>query len=285
MNYRHAFHAGNFGDVLKHVVLTGLIQALRVKSTPMAYLDTHAGGGLYDLSGEEAKRTGEYREGVARLLDIEQPSKLLLAYLDAVRGIQPPERPGLSLYPGSPRLAASLLGPGDRMLLCEPHPEVHDLLKRKLGPDRRAHIHRRDGYEALPGLLPPVERRGLVLIDPPYEEQNAEFRRIEAALTACFERWPQGVYAVWYPIKIRPQLAPFRRWLTENAPRSVLLVELAVRACDSPLRMCGAGMAIVNPPWRVDEALASTLPELRRALAQDADAHFRLDWLKRESTA
>lgn len=282
MNYRHAFHAGNFGDVLKHLVVTALIEALRVKPAPMVYIDTHAGSSLYDLSGEEAKRTGEYREGVARLFDLHQPPRLLDAYLQAVRSIQPADREGVSLYPGSPRLAATLLGAQDRMVLCELHPDIHDQLKRRMGPDRRAQIHRRDGYEALAGLVPPQERRGLVLIDPPYEEQNAEFGRIGDALEQAFQRWPQGVYAVWYPIKIRPQLAPFRRWLVESAPRSVLLAELAVRGCDSPLRMNGSGMAIINPPWRVDEALAGTLPVLRKALAQDAGAHFRLDWLKRE---
>jgi 23S rRNA (adenine2030-N6)-methyltransferase len=283
MNYRHAFHAGNFGDVLKHVVLVALIRALKRKPAPLAFIDTHAGSGLYDLSGEEAKRTGEYREGVARLLDLASPPQPLAAYLDAIRAMQDPARPGLSMYPGSPRLAASQLDDTDRMILCELHPEIHEQLKRRLGPDRRAHIHRRDGYEALPGLVPPDERRGLVLIDPPYESQNQEFRQIEDTLEKAFERWPQGVYAVWYPIKIRPQVAPFRRWLEENAPRSVLLVELAVRACDSPLRMNGAGMAIINPPWRLDESLASSMPVLRKALAQDAEAHFRLDWLKREA--
>jgi 23S rRNA (adenine2030-N6)-methyltransferase len=282
MNYRHAFHAGNFGDVLKHVVLTALLRSLKQKPAPLAYIDTHAGGGLYDLSGEEAKRTGEYREGVARLLFVEQPPRVLAEYLEAVRAIQPPGQDGLAIYPGSPRLAATLLGADDRLVLCELHPDVVDQLKRKLGADRRSHIHRRDGYEALPALVPPTERRGLVLIDPPYEAQTQEFEQIQEALGASFERWPQGVYAVWYPIKIRPQLAPFRRWLEENAPRSVLLVELAVRACDSPLRMNGAGMAIINPPWRIDEALAPTLPVLRKALAQDADAHVRMDWLKRE---
>ncbi len=282
MNYRHAFHAGNFGDVLKHVVLTAVIQALRIKPKALAYIDTHAGSGFYDLSGEEARRTGEYREGIGRLFDIDKPPKLIASYLSVVLAMQPVGRPGLSMYPGSPRLAAALLGAQDRMVLCELHPEVHDQLKRKLGPDRRAHIHRRDGYEALPGLVPPAERRGLVLIDPAYEAQAEEFRLIESSLGPALQRWPQGVYAVWYPIKIRPQIAQFLRWLQENAPRSVLLAELAVRGCDSPLRMSGAGMAIINPPWRIDEALASALPVLRKAMAQDEDAHFRLDWLKRE---
>ena len=280
MNYRHGFHAGNFADVLKHVVLLGALDALLRKPSPLAYLDTHAGRGLYALDSEAARKTGEHRGGIDRLLDAHGLSPLLRRYLDAVRACDagmPPAR-----YPGSPWLALHALRPGDRALLCELQPDEAAALRANLAHERRAHVHQRDGYEALPALLPPSEKRGLVLIDPPFEAQEVEFKLIQRALAQALPRWPQGVYAVWYPIKLARTREAFWRWLHGCDARQVLAAELAVRAENSPLRLNGCGVALLNPPWKLDQSLAAALPVLAQLLGEDGAGAWRLQWLKRE---
>lgn len=280
MNYRHGFHAGNFADVLKHVVLLGALDALTRKPAPLAYLDTHAGRGLYALDSEAARKTGERRGGIDRLLDAHGLPPLLRRYLDAVRACDagtPPAR-----YPGSPWLALHALRPGDRALLCELQPDEAAALRANLAHERRAHIHQRDGYEALPALLPPSEKRGLALIDPPFEAQEAEFKLIQRALAQVLPRWPQGVYAVWYPIKQARTREPFWRWLHGCGAKQVLAAELAVRAENSSLRLNGCGVVLLNPPWKLDQALAAALPVLAQLLGEDGQGAWRLQWLKRE---
>ena len=288
MNYRHAYHAGNFADVLKHSVLFALIQALKAKDTPFALIDTHAGSGCYALDSEEAGKTGEYRDGIARLLfpDLTQTQPvtlppLLRDWLDSLLAI-PGNEHGLKLYPGSPLQAARALRPTDSAQLCELHPEEVAQLRELFRQDRRVHVHHRNGYEALKALLPPKEKRGLVLIDPPYEAQEDEFRLIEAALQAALQRWPNGVYAIWYPIKRRSQVQPFLRWLQRCGARRVLQAELLVHADDSPLRLNGSGMAILNAPWNLDQVLREPLQAIARLLAQGHAAQWRLDWLVRD---
>lgn len=306
MNYRHAFHAGNHADVLKHVVLLALVDALHRKDTPIFVLDTHAGRGRYDLAGEAAGKTGEAEGGVKRLLALardQRPSadslraqaagkagpaplprgpgalpEPVLRYLDAVRACNP--EGGLGVYPGSPLLAAQALRAHDRLACCELQAEEAAALKTLLAGDGRVGVHRRDGYGALAALLPPKEKRGLVLIDPPYEAQEAEHGAILAALAEGLRRWPQGIYAVWYPIKQRRTLLPFFRKAAALAAKSALLLELLVRPDDSPLRMNGSGMLILNTPWRLDAALAPVLPALVSALGETGAAS-RLEWLKR----
>lgn len=293
MNYRHAYHAGNFADVLKHVVLSALIDALKAKPTPFAVIDTHAGSGCYALEGKEAEKTGEWRDGVGRLLfpDVGPHASaggtlppLLRHWLDGLLAL-PGNEQGLKLYPGSPLQAARAMREGDSAQLCELHPEEAARLRELFHHDRRMHVHQRDGYEALGALLPPKEKRGLVLIDPPYEAQEAEYRLIEQALKGALARWPTGVYAVWYPIKLRSQVQPFLRWLGHCGARRVLRAELLVHADDSPLRLNGSGMAIVNAPWKLDEALREPLRALARLLAQERPAQWRLDWLAEEAAA
>ncbi|HEV2539197.1 MAG TPA: 23S rRNA (adenine(2030)-N(6))-methyltransferase RlmJ [Frateuria sp.] len=291
MNYRHAYHAGNFADVLKHVVLAALIEALKAKPTPFAVVDTHAGSGCYALEGKEAQKTGEWREGVGRLLfpDVGPHAEtggalpaLLRRWLDGLLAL-PGNEHGLKLYPGSPMQAALAMRDTDSAQLCELHPEEAARLRELFGHDRRMHVHQRDGYEALGALLPPKEKRGLVLIDPPYEAQEAEYRLIEQALKAALARWPTGVYAVWYPIKLRSQVQPFLRWLGHCGARRVLRAELLVHPDDSPLRLNGSGMAILNAPWKLDEALREPLRALARLLRQERPAEWRLDWLAEET--
>jgi 23S rRNA (adenine2030-N6)-methyltransferase len=244
MNYRHAFHAGNFADCFKHALLVWLLGALMRKPAPLFVLDTHAGAGTTDLDAGPAERTGEWRNGIARLLD-DTPAALG-EYVGLVRR--------LGLYPGSPTLIRAVLRPGDRIACCELHPEDHAALRRRFRHDPQVGVHHRDGWEALGALLPPPARRGLVLIDPPYEAPD-EFERLLAGLRTAHARFGNGVLAAWYPIKHR---APSRRLLSgmrESDIRDIVAVELCLRAPLDPTRLNGCGLLVVNPPWRfADEA-------------------------------
>jgi len=280
MNYRHAFHAGNFADVFKHAILLALLDSLTAKDKPLCCFDTHAGRGRYALDDEQAAKTGEWREGVGRLFESPEPPALLQRYVDTIRAAN---RDGtLRNYPGSPLQAAQALRPDDRLVLCETQPEEATALRALFRDDRRVHVHVRDGYAGLNALLPPPEKRGLVLIDPPFEAQEGEFAIIEAALGSAHARWPNGVYAVWYPIKAHRVIARFHRHMASGPFDKVLVAELLVRPDDSPLRLNGCGMLIANPPWKLDAMLARLLPALRVALAQSAGASESLRWLRGE---
>jgi len=291
MNYRHAYHAGNFADVLKHTVQLALLEALKAKPTPFAVIDTHAGSGCYALDSVEAGKTGEYKDGIKRLMFPDLHAKgdakagslppLLRRWMDSVLAL-PENADGLNVYPGSPLQAANAMREIDSAQLCELHPEEAAKLRELFHHDPRIHVHLRNGYEALKALLPPKEKRGLVLIDPPYEAQEAEYRIIEKALKEALLRWPTGVYAVWYPIKQRSQVQPFLRWLQLCGARRVLRAELLVHPDDSPLRLNGSGVAIVNAPWKLDDALREPLRALARLLSQDRPAEWKLDWLMQE---
>lgn len=280
MNYRHAFHAGNFADVFKHAMLLALLDALTAKAKPLCYLDAHAGRGSYALDDPEAQKTGEWREGIGRLLQAASVPTALQRYVDAIRAVNP--NGVLRVYPGSPELAANALRVNDRLVLCELQDGEAAALRAGFRDDPRVHVHVRDGYTALNALLPPVERRGLVLIDPPFEAQEDEFGAIKAALGKAHVRWPNGVYAVWHPIKSHRAITPFHRHLSGGPFDKVLAAELLVRADDSPLRMNGCGMVIANPPWRFDALLGEMLPTLRDTLAQSPAATARLRWLRGE---
>ncbi len=283
MNYRHAFHAGNFADVFKHAILIGLIDALAAKPAPFCYIDTHAGAGRYDLRDEESRKTGEFVDGVRRLLVATSLADSLRPYFDLLRVANSAEANGhLNIYPGSPLIAALAMRAGDRITLCEAQEAETTALKNLFAGDRRVGVHRRDGYAALSGFVPPHERRGLVLIDPPFEAQEAEFRAIESALAAAYSRWPTGIYAIWYPIKLHRQVLPFQRWFAARDIRKTLVAELMVDADDSPLRLNGCGMVIVNAPWQFDACLARLLPDLARLLARSPRASHRIEWLTRE---
>ena len=282
MNYRHAFHAGNFADVFKHVALLGLLDALRAKPTPFCYVDTHAGRGAYDLRGESAQRTGEYRDGVARILQAGDLPPALTDYAERIRAFGVDADGSLVRYPGSPLLARNRLRADDRAMLCELQGEEATALRAALHEDTRCAVHERDGYAALKALLPPAQKRGLVLIDPPFEAQGAEFETIAQALTPALARWPNAIYAVWYPIKLRETITPFHRWLGSGVGKSdVLATELLLHADNTPLRLNGCGLAIVNPPWQFDVHLGGWLPSLTRLLSSGPEATSRIDWLRR----
>lgn len=280
MNYRHAFHAGNFADVFKHTLLIGLLEALRAKPAAFCYVDTHAGRGLYDLHGEEATRTGEAADGVQRLRAAAELPAALSEYLERVRALDGNTAGEIVRYPGSPLLARALLREQDRAILCELQEDEAAALRAALHGDTRCAVHRRDGYAALKALLPPPQKRGLVLIDPPFEAQGGEYAAIQNALGEAFKRWPNAIYAVWYPIKRRETIVPFHRWL-RDAGAGVLVAELLLHPDDSPLRLNGCGAAIVNPPWQFDRAIEAWLPTAQRLLAGAAGAS-RLEWLRRD---
>jgi len=283
MNYRHAFHAGNHGDVLKHIVLVQLLDLLRRKPNPFHLFDSHAGSGRYDLASDAAQRGGEYRQGIAALLADPAMPKELPLYWAALHEMNPDLSPGgtgLRFYPGSPWLLQRALRETDRLTLVELHPEEHKLLKRSMGHDPRIGIHRRDAFEAIPALLPPTPRRGLALIDPPYE-QPEEFRLVANAVMAGHRRWPTGQIMVWYPIKDRRATDKWAAQLAKDGLGSCLRVELMLRQDRDRERLNGSGLLLINPPWRLNERLAGPLAYVKRRLTQESGAELRREWLVR----
>jgi 23S rRNA (adenine2030-N6)-methyltransferase len=251
MNYRHAFHAGNFADCVKHAVLVWLLRALMRKPAALFVLDTHAGAGRYDLDGEPAARTGEWRKGIGRLLDDPPPS--LTDYVELVRS--------LGLYPGSPTLTRALLRPDDRMACCELHPEDAVALRRHFAHDRQVAVHHRDAWGALAALLPPKQRRVLVLIDPPFEDPQ-EFTDLAVGLATGYPRFRTGVFAAWYPIKHRAPSRKFLMDLQEGRIRDIVTAELCLREPLDPARLNGCAMLVVNPPYRFEQEVQPILAAL-----------------------
>lgn len=266
MNYRHAFHAGNFADVLKHVVLARIVQHLNLKPAPWSYLDTHAGVGLYDLTADEASRTGEWRNGVGRLRDkrLGEAAETLLAPWRSILA-----ELGHDAYPGSPEIVRRLARETDRLRLCELHPRDSDALSAVMGRDRRVKVVAIDGWTALNAWLPPPERRGLVLIDPPFEEQG-EYARMAKRAIEALKVWPTGTYALWYPIKNPRDVVELVTPLAAaGLPAERLIrVELTVRSAGDPRVLSGAGLIVANPPWTLEQELQAGLPEIAQALAQ-----------------
>lgn len=275
MNYRHAFHAGNFADVFKHVVLTLLLKSLHRKDTPFCYLETHAGAGRYDLTGEAALKTGEYRDGIQRLWEA-NPLPALVDYLAAVRASNADG--ALRYYPGSPVIARHFLRPHDRMVLMELQADEFALLQARFTGDRQVVVQRQDGYAGLKAHLPPREKRGLVLIDPPYESDR-DYEQIAEGLKVAHGRWSTGIYALWYPIKARPPIERFHRVLSGAGIRKMLLAEFAPYPEDSDFRLNGCGMVVVNPPWKLEETLRQLLPQLLNLLRQHPAARTGISWL------
>jgi 23S rRNA (adenine2030-N6)-methyltransferase len=282
MNYRHAFHAGNFADVVKHIVLTRILVYLHEKPAAFRVIDSHAGAGLYDLTSEEARRGGEWLTGIARVMQArfsESTLPLLRPYLDIVRAYNPPGE--LAAYPGSPLIARALLRPQDRLTACEvAHSARKDLIDA-LRRDPQAKVVDLDGWVALPAFVPPNERRGLVLIDPPFEAKD-EFERLADRFGAAFAKWPTGIYMLWYPAKSRratDQLADHVARIaaaTRPAGKCMRLeFSVAPQAAGAPL--ASTGLLIVNPPYPLQGELKIILPELEKPLGQGGAARFRLE--------
>ena len=279
MKYRHSCHAGNFADVTKHVVLVALLHRLTRKARPLFFLDTHAGRGSYDLTAPQT--AAEAKGGIRRLAATPRAALpvLLVRYLEIACGPEAGDATALRRYPGSPRIAAALLRAGDRAALCEIEPAEAAALARELRGDRRFGVHCRDGFEALGALLPPAERRGLVLIDPPYEDPVAELERVAAALVETSLRWPEGVLVAWYPIKLGSVCARFHRRLQAAGLQRLLVAELCIHPDDSRASLNGSGLVIVNPPWQLDADLRAIWPALHAALAPQDSGRAEVRWI------
>lgn len=281
MNYRHAFHAGNFADVVKHAVLARVITYLKEKPAAFRVIDTHAGAGLYDLAGAEASRTGEWRGGIGRLLTTRLApavGALLAPYLEAVASFNDGE--ALRVYPGSPALLRCWLRVQDRMIACEAEPVVAQALSNGLRGDKRIKAVAIDGYTALNAYLPPKERRGLVLTDPPFEQPD-EFVRLADALAAVHRKWPTGIYMLWYPIKDLRAAEGFGRNLVRRGIARMLRAEVTVATPREGEKLAGSGLILVNPPWTLEAELAVLLPALADILAVEKSS-ARIDWLAGE---
>ena len=280
MNYRHAYHAGNFADVLKHIVLTLVIEHLKLKPAPFRVIDTHAGIGLYDLGSGEAEKTGEWRDGVGRVLSAAAPpepaARALAPYLAAVRA----ENPGSSLirYPGSPLIARRLMRGPDRLVANELHPEDCAALRRVLAGDPRCKVLELDAWVALRSLLPPKERRGVVLVDPPFEE-TGELVRMLDGLAAATRRFATGTFLLWYPIKDAALVTHFHAAAARLGLPKLLVVEQMIRTPGDTPRLDGSGLLVVNAPYTLPANLEPVLDWLTPILARDSGARWRIDRL------
>jgi 23S rRNA (adenine2030-N6)-methyltransferase len=275
MNYRHGFHAGNFADVHKHIVLLALLDYLQRKPKPILYLDTHAGRGRYDLRSADAVRSNEWQTGIGRLAVATPASVNIRRYLQAVGSTR--ERATTS-YPGSPLIALEALRDHDRAVLVERQQAEARALESAVAGRRRVAVVCDDGYDAITAYLPPKENRGLVLIDPPYEASD-EFAQAGKALQLGLRRWPTGVFALWYPIKAAPDSERMHRSLARSGLRKLLLLEVCVQPTDSPLALNGSGLIVANPPWQFDRAMNATMSELHTLLAPDGGGGSRVAWL------
>jgi 23S rRNA (adenine2030-N6)-methyltransferase len=285
MNYRHAFHAGNFADVIKHIVLVRILIYLQDKPAAFRVIDTHAGAGLYDLTGPEASRSGEWLTGIARLMQArfsEAALKLVGPYLDIVRAFNSPGK--LEAYPGSPLIARALLRPQDRLVACEVEATARKSLIGALRRDEQGRVVDLDGWTALPAFVPPNERRGLVLVDPPFEAQD-EFAKLAEGFAAAFAKWPTGSYLLWYPAKTRRTADTLAQAVVQavggkHVSDKVLRIEFSVapQTADGPLM--SAGLLAVNPPWTLAAELRALLPELEKPLGQGGAARFKVETVK-----
>jgi 23S rRNA (adenine2030-N6)-methyltransferase len=284
MNYRHAFHAGNFADVLKHAVLAQILDHLNAKPAPYRVVDSHAGIGSYDLSADAATRTGEWRNGIARVLGATLEPELqafLAPYLAVVERANTPG--SLQAYPGSPMIVAEMLRAGDRLFANELHPEDGAELAALFARDRRVKVTGEDGYSSLRSLLPPPERRGLAVIDPPFEALD-EFARLAGAVADAHRRFATGIVVAWYPMKDLGAVARFHAAVEAAGVERVLRVESWVRTPGGTGPLAGAGLLVVNPPWRLADMAGAAMPALAARLSDGNGAGGRVDWLVPERT-
>jgi 23S rRNA (adenine2030-N6)-methyltransferase len=282
LNYRHVFHAGNFADVFKHAVLCRILHYLRGKEAAFRVIDTHAGAGLYDLTSSEASRGGEWHDGIERLTaaKLTAPVAALLApFLEVIGALN--ERGWLTVYPGSPALARAWLRPQDRLVACELEPKAAAALAGHLRGDTRIKTIEIDGWTALSAYVPPPERRGLVLVDPPFEEEG-DFHRLSHGLAEAHRKWATGIYALWYPIKDRGEPDALAKRLHRLGIAKTLRAELIVAPLSDPSRLNGCGLILVNPPWTLESELSVLMPALASLLGRDGKGSFRLDWLTGE---
>ncbi|BES86911.1 ribosomal RNA large subunit methyltransferase J [Pectobacterium araliae] len=270
LSYRHSFHAGNHADVLKHTVQSLIITALKEKEKPFLYLDTHAGAGRYQLSGEHAERTGEYLDGIAKIWQRDDIPAELEPYMQAVHTYNHNER--LRYYPGSPLIARQLLREQDKLHLTELHPSDFPLLRNEFQKDARTKVLRDDGYQQLKSQLPPLSRRGFILIDPPYELKT-DYQAVVKGIQEGHKRFGTGVFALWYPVVLRQHIKRMLKELEATGIRNILQIELAVLPDSDRYGMTASGMIVINPPWKLAAQMKSVLPWLHSVLVPEGTGH------------
>ncbi|XKM13784.1 23S rRNA (adenine(2030)-N(6))-methyltransferase RlmJ [Orbaceae bacterium ac157xtp] len=266
LSYRHSYHAGNHADVLKHSVLTLCLDALKEKEKPFLYLDTHSGAGRYLLQSEHAEKTGEYQDGIARLWDIEKKPELLNSYFSVLNYYN--RTPTLKYYPGSPLIAKQLLREQDKLILSELHTTDYQLLRQEFSKDRRATALKENGFQQLKSKLPPLSRRGLILIDPSYEIKD-DYQIIPKAVFEGYRRFATGTYLIWYPVVSRLQTQRMIDGIVNTGIKNILQIELAVQPDNNQKGMTASGMIVINPPWKLKQQMETLLPWLHSILDQN----------------
>jgi len=281
MNYLHSYHAGNFCDVVKHICLVALIESLERKPTPYCYIDTHAGAGMYDLFSEFSEKTKEYENGIEKIIQHSNPPDLVKKYLQIIHilnnKLTHSKISSLRYYPGSPQIVREMMRPHDRMIASELHPNEYQSLKNHFLGDTQAAIHHMDGFLGLKAFLPPKERRGIILIDPPYEDPD-EFMHIARLLPIALKRFETGVYAIWYPVKEQSHVEKFYDIVKKTISNPIFAIELTTYP-DIPQHLNGCGMAIINPPFQFDETMKNTLPWVWKALSINGQGQVEAGFL------
>lgn len=278
LSYRHSFHAGNHADVLKHIVQTLILSALKQKEKGFFYLDTHSGVGRYSLFSAEAEKTGEYVEGIARLWDRTDFPEEVALYLNEVKKIN---KGKLRFYTGSPLLAVQQLRPQDRALLTELHPNDFPLLRNEFARCRNVQTKRENGFQQLKSALPPKEKRGLILIDPPYELKE-DYELVVNAIIEGYKRFATGIYAIWYPVVLRQHTKRIIKGLQATGIRKILQIELAIRPDSDQRGMTASGMIVINPPWQLESQMKKILPYLTQTLVPESTGSWSVSWITPE---
>ncbi|MDO4223398.1 MAG: 23S rRNA (adenine(2030)-N(6))-methyltransferase RlmJ [Acinetobacter sp.] len=282
MNYQHHYHAGNFADVMKHVLLLQLLERLNQKDKPYRYIDTHGGAGMYDLSQAPAQKTGEFLHGIHRLMQLNAQQRktapqAIQHYLQNVEDVR--QNLGKGAYPGSPWFALQHIREQDKISAFELQENIFHELRHHIR-DKRVALHQRDAYEGLLALIPPKEKRGIVMIDPPYELERKDFPQLVELLQNAYKKWPTGVFALWYPIKERAMIERFEKKMIKTGIRRQLICEICVWSDDTPIGLNGCGLLVINPPWQfaeqAEQALKWLLPHLRM---QENAGHSAIRWL------
>lgn len=279
-SYRHSFHAGNHADVLKHIVLMLILENLKLKEKGFYYLDTHSGVGSYRLSSDEAEKTGEYKEGIGRLWEQTDLPEEISRYVNLIKSLNHGGK-ALRYYAGSPMIAAQLLRPQDRALFTELHPSDYPLLRNNFKEFKNITVKRDDGFQQVKATLPPKERRGLVLIDPPYELKE-DYDLVVKAIEEGYKRFATGTYSIWYPVVLRQQTKRIFKGLEASGIRKILKIELAVRPDSDQRGMTASGMIVINPPWTLENQMKAILPYLVKTLVLEGTGNWTVEWITPE---
>lgn len=278
LSYRHAFHAGNFADLLKHLIQVEVLHYMLKKDKPFDYIDTHAGAGLYKLSAKMANKNAEFNSGIGHFFPGENTLPELQNYLDCIGSFN---KSKLEFYPGSPVIAAQFLRKYDKAWLCELHPKDHDLLAQRFNSQRNIRVRQEDGFQALQALLPCQSRRALVLIDPPFELKE-DYQRIPKSVIEAYKKMPNTVFCIWYPVVDRRKINDLQRRFKHSGIRNISCYELGIEADQPGHGMTSSGMIVINPPWTLSATLTKALPHLAKVISKDGQLHYRMEQLVEE---